>query len=179
MTAAAATAAPSTDVLPRMGAALALGVAYRARRRPGAAARPRRSGLAAALAATGPAAVVTGAVRGRPVTWRAPGTPITAALLVARVVAGAVIEEVLWRGPVAVGRGSGAGIRAGVLGVAFVALHLARDGGSAWRAHVPNTVAWTLAALVDRRLRWPVLSHAGYNLAAVCLRPADTPGSAA
>jgi hypothetical protein len=123
------------------------------------------------VAAAGPAGVVTCARVRRGGRFQRLGPAPVTALAVLRALAGALIEEVIWRGPVL--RLTSRPARAlAVLGggVGFVGLHLRRDGRAAWPVHAVNTASWTAAALVGGSVRWPVLSHAAYNVAAWSLR---------
>jgi hypothetical protein len=62
---------------------------------------------------------------------------------------------------------------AALAGAGFVGLHLRRDGRAALPVHALNTAAWTAATLLGRRLRWPVLAHAAYDLLALTLRTTE------
>lgn len=98
-------------------------------------------------------------------------------LLAGRLAANALVEELLWRAPLTRLRPGGVRLFAGTAGAAaFVGLHLRRDGARALPVHALTTASWTAAALLDRRLRWPVVSHTAYNYAAVVLRPATETG---
>jgi hypothetical protein len=59
----------------------------------------------------------------------------------------------------------------------FLALHVRRDGADSLPVHLTTTASWTVSALLGRRLRWPVLCHAGYNFASAVLRAADRPAA--
>ena len=165
---------PIAALLGRATVALTLASAHhKARRRHHASAAPlslRAQGAAALLATAPSAALVTHAAQQPGMRWQPPPSPTAQALLVAHVLSSAVIEEVLWRGVLARRHPRGLAI-ASVLG--FVAAHVPRDGRRSAPIHAVNATAWAMSASRGRRLRWPVLAHTGYNLAAHTLVVAD------
>lgn len=146
-----------------------------------AAASHRSRWLAPGLALLGPAGCVVHACRRRGGRWAPPRSPAARVLLAGHALAGAAAEELAWRGPLLHLRpGPGRLVAAVAGGVGFVAAHLPRDGRRGIPVHAVTTASWTAAALTGRRLRWSILAHAAYNVAAVVLRPpAGDPGSPA
>jgi len=155
-------------LLGRTTAALTFATAHCHARRKDPAIVPhpsRRARWAAAIvAAAPPAALVTRAACQPGARWQPPPSPTVRTLLTAHVLSSAVIEEVVWRGVLTRRHHPRNLAIASALG--FVAAHLPRDGGRSAPAHAVNAVAWTLSASIGRRLRWSVLAHTGYNLAA-------------
>ena len=157
-------ASPTAALAGRATLGLALAAAHRAAQRRAASATPAVGPGIAALLAVAPSAMLVARAARRPsVRWRR-ARPATYGLLVIHVLSGAVIEEVVWRGvltrpgrPRVVTLGSALG---------FVAAHVPRDGRAGSRSHAINAAAWTVSASAGQRLRWPVLAHAGYNVAA-------------
>jgi hypothetical protein len=141
-----------------------------------------RAAAAALCAGCGPALLVVNRLGTAGARWRPPPSTAGRLLLGGYVAAGALLEEVLWRAPLILIRArtgtrpsarhaSGA---AALSAAGFLALHLRRDGARSLPAHLTTTASWTLAALVGRQLRWPLIAHAGYNFAAASLRAAGT-----
>jgi CAAX prenyl protease-like protein len=133
---------------------------------------PARPGVAAVLAAAGPGALVSRALRrGR---WSPPPSATGKAMLTGYVLAVALIEETLYRGPVSRYAGQERRVAALVtasLSVAgFVALHVRRDGARTFGAHLVNAGCWTASAFAGRSLRWSIAAHSAYNYAAMSLR---------
>lgn len=176
-----APAAVLERVLRNVGTGTTLGTAHLLLRRhsPGQTSTPsassRRRRLTSALAAVGPVATVGHAVvmqRGR---WQLPRSGAGKALLVGHVVAGAWVEELLWRGPLVHLRpGPLRALAALGSGLAFVGVHVPRDGWRAVPVQTLNAASWTAATLTDGRVWRSVVSHAGYNLAALALRAPAT-----
>jgi membrane protease YdiL (CAAX protease family) len=160
-------------MLSRGLAAVLLGQVHLAFRRPPAAGRPWFA--SAAIASAAPALLVARTLRRSDSRWSPPRSGSGRALLVGYVLTGVLVEELVWRAPLLhlrPGRGQFCG--ALVSATAFSALHLRRDGLRTAPIHVPNTVGWTLATLLAGRLRWALLAHTGYNVAALSLRAAGT-----
>lgn len=158
-------------------AALAAVLAARYRRRTTARSRPgrRRTALAGTLAATGPVAAIATARRAG-TRFRSPGAAPVRHLLVAVAYATvtAAAEELLWRAPLLRIAGGRRRLATTVLaGSGFVAVHLPRDGWAALPVHALNTASWSAATLIGRRVRWAVVAHTAYDVAAYELRPAE------
>lgn len=151
----------------RAMAAAALGAVHRAGRGTRPPTSGLRSALAGALALAGPAAVVGPRLAGGTVSYRSPGSWSGRLILGGYLSAGVLVEELLWRGPLATGRART--VRAALSGAGFAAIHVRRDGRSSAPAHLVLAAAWTTSVLIGRQLRWAVLSHLGYNCLAVCL----------
>jgi hypothetical protein len=182
----------------RTTAAATLGAAYLLARRhraprdsvPGG---PARAAAGALCAAGGPALLVLRRLGGENARWLPPPSVAGRLLLGGHVLAGALVEEVLWRGPLILlatpartgARAASARravpvamrtVPAALLSAAgFLALHVRRDGAGSLPVHLTTTASWTASALLGRQLRWPVLCHAGYNFAAAGLRATDRP----
>lgn len=106
------------------------------------------------------------------VRWQPPPSTIGRLMLGGYVAGAALFEELLWRAPVTLPRTArGTAGLAAASAAGFMALHLRRDGTASVRAHLLATASWTGSTLIGHRLRWPVLSHALYNYAALTLRP--------
>jgi membrane protease YdiL (CAAX protease family) len=172
--------AGSPAVTQRTAAAVLLGGAHllisarsTCRARPPGLSGRRSSRLSATLAFAGPVLSISRVLLRRRAQWRPPASPAGNLLLGLHVVAGAITEEVIWRSPL-IHICSAQGRAIATLGgaVAFVGLHLPRDGARGLPVHALNTLAWTSATLIDRRIRWSVSSHAAYNYVAVALAPA-------
>jgi hypothetical protein len=135
---------------------------------------------AAGLALAGPAVLIGRALLRRDLRWQPPSSPAGRLLLVGYLGAGAVAEELAWRAPLTyLPPGRLRAVASLVSGAGFVAAHLPRDGRASIPMHGLNTAGWTAAALAGHRARWSALSHTGYNLAAVTLRPATDEASPA
>jgi hypothetical protein len=163
----------------RTGALAVLGAVYlpvavRRRARPG-----RRSAQrVAAVAAAGPLLLI-GSRLARSGMRRPPALSALGRLVLGGYVAsGALVEELMWRAPLTLPRTArGRVCAAGLSGSGFLLLHLRRDGAASAPAHLITTASWTTAAVLARRLRWVVLSHALYNYLVISLGPID-PGTA-
>lgn len=111
--------------------------------------------------------------------WRWPTSGLGTVWLLSWIAASVTVEEVAWRGPLVVMR---PGLSRRVAAVAsmcgFAALHVRRDGGASAGIHVPNTLAWTGAAVLTGRLAPAAAAHVAYNLAAHGLRSAHTASDA-
>jgi hypothetical protein len=168
----------------RGAAAALLGCAYllasrRVVRVDAAHGRTRGRAAAGALCAgAGPALLVAQRLASGGARWQPPPSAAGRTLLSGYVLAGALLEEVLWRAPLILLDGrTGDRALAGwavLSGAGFLALHLRRDGARSLPVHLTTTTSWTASALLARQLRWPVLAHAGYNLAAISLRDRGT-----
>jgi hypothetical protein len=134
--------------------------------------RPAPRWFAAVIATAGPAVLFTRAALRTPMSWRAPQTAGARLGLMAVVVAGAATEEGLWRGPLTYPMRVSRRLAVGACGAAgFVAVHLPRDGRAGAPVHTVNALSWTLAAMVDRSIAWPLIAHTGYNMALHCAAP--------
>jgi CAAX prenyl protease-like protein len=134
-----------------------------------------------ALAALGPVGTIGYVCSHRGARCVPPPSTAARLMLAGHALAGAAAEELAWRGPLLRVRSRRGRLVAGIgAGGAFVATHLPRDGRPALPVHAVNTAAWTAAVLTAHRVRWSILAHAGYNVAAIVLRPTvDRPGGAA
>lgn len=170
---------PIVAIARRAIAAAALCAAYRLRAtgRPKARrARPARQLQAAVAALTGPALAIGVAAVRSGVRWQPPTSAAARTILVAYLASGAVVEELIWRGPLLLPGGTARRAAIAVLGgCGFVGAHLRRDGLDGARVHALTTSAWTCATLLGGRLRWPILGHTLYNITVVCLAPARRP----
>lgn len=172
----------------QVGLALVLAVRHRRRPSPGAgrgrsagagngwsagAGRGRSAG-GFLVAAVSPLVAGVTARRNR-ARWRRP-SPAGLALVVTHAASVALAEELLWRAPLLRLRtGPARAVAAVAAGAGFVGLHLRRDGWPALPVHALNTTVWTASTLLGRRLRWPVLAHAGYDLLALGLSGTGPP----
>jgi hypothetical protein len=158
-------------------AALALvlaGVHFRRR-----IAHPPKASRAAAilgplLAVAGPALLV-GRALGRPrARWVWPTSTSGRIAVVTHAVSAAFAEELSCRATLLrVAPGWRRRSAAALAGGAFVLAHLRRDGRGAWRPHAMNTASWTASTLIARRIRWPVLAHVAYDIAALTIHEAS------
>lgn len=126
----------------------------------------RRPGGAVAGSLALAAAVPVAAARRGEVSLPASGAGRL--LLIGYVLPGAVVEELLWRGPLTRAP-SARGTATSVAG--FVALHVLRDGVRSAPAHLTLACTWTASALLGRTVVWSALSHGAYNLIALSVRP--------
>ncbi|MEO8888781.1 MAG: CPBP family intramembrane glutamic endopeptidase [Jatrophihabitantaceae bacterium] len=137
---------------------------------------PLPDGAAAIVAFAGPMLVVGGSVLRTRARWQPPPSLLGRLMLGGHVASGAVLEELLWRAPLTVPRSRGAGtVAAGVSAAGFLALHVRRDGRPSVPVHAVTTASWTVAAVLGRRVRWSILSHALYNFLVLSLRRPDGP----
>ncbi|SHG04522.1 CAAX protease self-immunity [Jatrophihabitans endophyticus] len=159
----------------RVLAAAVLTVAHRRRRRHrgGEPAGPARRGGAYLLALTAPGVAVARVAGGARWTLPAP-SPQGLTLLALWVGSGALVEELLWRAPLTLlAPGWRRRALAAASGAGFFAAHVRRDGMAATMVHAPNTVSWTAAALLARRVHPSLVAHLGYNAVALGLRPRE------